>query len=196
MTRFVFTDPSGATNINVVVKTNIIGFLGSNTSTPRNGLVMDLRGLSSDTGNLFKTQSVSGARILKGREVQTSDLIAFASAHNLQLTAIEEGNQANTLTIISQQTLDAPGSFTATVISATEIDLSWTATPGGGITYTIDRATNVGFTTGVSLGIYSSTGLSFHNTGLTTATHYYYRIKATKTNFITSAYSTANGTTS
>lgn len=90
--------------------------------------------------------------------------------------------------------LAAPGSFTATPASDSQINLSWTASPNA-TGYTIDRATNAGFTTGLSLGIYSSNGTSFNNTGLTASSTYYYRIKATAPGYSDSPYATANAAT-
>lgn len=91
-------------------------------------------------------------------------------------------------------TLSAPGSFTATPISATQINLTWNASPNA-TGYTVDRATNSGFTTGVTLGIYSGNGTSYNNTGLTASTQYYYRIRATAAGYTDSGYSTTNATT-
>ncbi len=89
-------------------------------------------------------------------------------------------------------TLSAPGSFTATPGNA-QVALAWAAVTSA-TGYVVDRATNSGFTTGVTLGIYSASGLSFTDTGLTNGTTYYYRIRATASGFTDSGYSTANGT--
>jgi len=91
--------------------------------------------------------------------------------------------------------LAAPGSFTATPASSTQINLSWNASPNS-TNYVVDRATNVGFTTGVTLGIYSGSGTSYNNTGLTASTQYFYRLRATAAGYVDSTYSTANATTS
>lgn len=90
--------------------------------------------------------------------------------------------------------LAAPGSFTATPASSTQINLSWNASPNA-TGYVVDRATNIGFTTGVTLGIYSGSGTSYNNTGLTASTQYFYRLRATAAGYVDSAYSTANATT-
>ena len=87
------------------------------------------------------------------------------------------------------------GGFTATANGAAQIDLSWTAVTNR-TRYQVDRATNSGFTTGVTLGVYTGTGTSFSDTGLTAGTTYYYRIKAVGTGRYsdTASYATANAT--
>lgn len=90
--------------------------------------------------------------------------------------------------------LETPANFTATPSSTSQINLSWDAvTDATG--YVIDRATNVGFTTGVALGIYSGNGTSFNDSGRTSATQYFYRIRATGAGFWDSNYATSNATT-
>lgn len=90
----------------------------------------------------------------------------------------------------------SPGSFSATAISNTEIDLTWTASSNAD-NYVVDRALDSGFTTGVTLGIYSGPLLLFNDTTRTIATQYFYRIKAQDTSGIyrTSSYVFANATT-
>ena len=55
--------------------------------------------------------------------------------------------------------------------------LAWTAVTNR-TRYQVDRATNSGFTTGVTLGVYTGTAAGFTDTGLTNGTTYYYRVKA------------------
>lgn len=69
--------------------------------------------------------------------------------------------------------------LTATVISSSQIDLSWTnvanedASPG----YTLQRGTD-GVTYGTTVGTYAQNVTTASDTGLSTSTHYYYRVKA------------------
>lgn len=97
--------------------------------------------------------------------------------------------------ITSVAQLSAPASFAATPISSSQIGLSW-ASVSSATSYVVDRATNSGFTTGVTLAVYNSTATSFNNTGLTPSTQYYYRVRAVAVGFTDSNYSTANATTS
>jgi len=92
----------------------------------------------------------------------------------------------------STPTLSAPGSFTATP-GDTQNALSWTGVSGA-TAYVVDRATNSGFTTGVTNGIYSGSGMSYTDGSLTNGTTYYYRIRSTGAGYLDSSYATANGT--
>jgi len=67
----------------------------------------------------------------------------------------------------------------ATDISSTEIDLSWTAATGAGITYNVYGSTNAGFSPSPTTLLTSGgTGLTYANTGLVPSTTYYYYVIA------------------
>lgn len=82
-------------------------------------------------------------------------------------------------TLASATALGDVTGFTVTP-GNTQNTVSWSAVTNR-TRYQVDRATNSGFTTGVSLGVYTGTGTSFTDTGLTNGTTYYYRIKAVGT---------------
>ncbi len=69
---------------------------------------------------------------------------------------------------------DAPSSFTATAVSSSQINLSWSK--GSGAYYTIVRRSTTGYPISTSDGIqvYYDTGTSYSDIGLTTGTTYYY----------------------
>lgn len=89
-------------------------------------------------------------------------------------------------------TLSAPGSFAATN-GDTQSVLTWAAVTNA-TNYLVDRATDAGFTTGYTTGIYSGSLLTFTDTGRTNGVTYYYRIKAQAAGFADSSYSTTNAT--
>jgi hypothetical protein len=89
-------------------------------------------------------------------------------------------------------TLGTP-SLSLTVEGATSISISW-GTVSGATNYFVQRATDLGFTTGVTT-VYNSSGTSVTDEGLTPSTTYYYRIKATATGYTDSAYGTYSATT-
>jgi titin len=87
-----------------------------------------------------------------------------------------------------------PTSVTATDLSDTQIQLSWTDPAGSALseTFTIDyRIDNTGSWINATT---TATGTSYVHSGLTQGTHYYYQIK-TVTSAGSSTYATANDTT-
>jgi len=72
-----------------------------------------------------------------------------------------------------------PTSFVATAggTPTTQIQLDWSAVAKA-TGYVVERSTASNFTTGLTT-VYSGPLLTYLNTGLTTATLYYYRIRAT-----------------
>lgn len=71
--------------------------------------------------------------------------------------------------------------------------LSWGASATAGVTYVVQRATNATFTLGL-LTIYTGANLSVSRQETVVDT-YYYRVKATKSGYIDSAYSAYDATT-
>ncbi|MEX2282481.1 MAG: fibronectin type III domain-containing protein, partial [Gemmatimonadota bacterium] len=69
----------------------------------------------------------------------------------------------------------APSALSATGVSSSQINLSWTAATGTVDTYRIEQSatSGVGFTE-----IASVTGTTYQNTGLTPTTQYFYRVRA------------------
>lgn len=90
-------------------------------------------------------------------------------------------------------TLGTPGSFVATAVSSTQIDLTWAAVTNA-TSYTLQRATDSNFTINLTT-VFTGNATNYDNTGLTASTQYFYRIKATAAGFSDSAYATANDTT-
>src|SRR6185369_2592874 len=72
-----------------------------------------------------------------------------------------------------------PGNFTAAPASASQINLSWTAsTDNIAVTnYLVERCQNAGCTSFVQIA--TPTATSFNDTGLASATTYLYRVRAT-----------------
>lgn len=90
-------------------------------------------------------------------------------------------NEANATTPASGSGAPGPFTLTATTISQTEIDLSWTTPAGSGITYNVYGSTNPSFTPGSSSLLTPSpiSVTTFNNTGLLHGTYYYYYVIAT-----------------
>ena len=91
-----------------------------------------------------------------------------------------------------------PMNFMATVISSTQINLSWTAVPppatGCPVTYSVFRSTTSGFTPGPANQVANGlTTTSFSNTGLTPSTNYLFVIEAVDVTAATQPSSQING---
>src|SRR5262249_40443414 len=82
-----------------------------------------------------------------------------------------------------------PANLTATVISSTQINLSWTAsTDNVGVTnYLIERCSGAGCSNFAQIA--TSATATYNNTGLAAATSYSYRVRATDAASNLSAYS-------
>jgi len=87
----------------------------------------------------------------------------------------------------------APAGLTATATSTTQINLSWSAVSGAGVTYSIYSGTVSGSTnTLVTSGLSATT---FNVTGLSANTTYYFTVKASSSNGTSGASNQASATT-
>jgi hypothetical protein len=81
----------------------------------------------------------------------------------------------------------APTNLTATAVSSSQINLSWTASTTSGVTYTVLRGG-----TSIATGI---TGTTYSNTGLAASTQYSYTVEAVDSGGTSPASNTATATT-
>ena len=89
----------------------------------------------------------------------------------------------------------APSNLTTTVVSASEIDLSWTDNAAGNETgFLISRSTDG--TTFTQIGSVGAGVTSYKNTGLSASTKYYYEVRATNAAGNSAFSNIANATTS
>lgn len=188
MTDYRFVSPDGTTT-DYTLRTDFIPAT-SDLSTG-NVTVCDIY-VKADPSNL----SVNWQKL----DYSISAFSAFATANGLSLVATPIGGQNADEPgpqVITGPTLAAPGSFAAASTITGENDLSWTVSANA-TGYQIDRATDAGFTANVALNIapaLTGSSTSFSDTGRTSSTTYYYRIKATAPFATSSAYATANVTT-
>lgn len=88
----------------------------------------------------------------------------------------------------------APNGLTATAISATQINLTWTDNSGNETSFKIERSTD-----GVNFSQIATVGAnvtSYSNTGLSAATTYYYRVRASNSGGDSAYSEVASATTS
>lgn len=89
--------------------------------------------------------------------------------------------------------LGSPSPLIANVYSSSNIILTW-SNIGAGALYTLQRATDLGFTTNLTT-LYSGLNLTYSDTGLSTNTIYYYRINAALSGYHVSNYTSVSATT-
>lgn len=91
----------------------------------------------------------------------------------------------------------APTNLQAQVVSAARIDLSWTDNATSETGYTVERAPDVAGVAGTFAPIATlpASAVSYSNTGLTSSTRYWYRVRAFNTSDVSGYSGTANGTT-
>jgi parallel beta-helix repeat protein len=90
----------------------------------------------------------------------------------------------------------APTALTATTISSSQINLVWSDNSSIETGFEIDRATNAGFTAGLTTTTAAANAEAYSSTGLTAGTTYYFRVRATNADGDSANSNTANATTS
>ncbi len=90
-----------------------------------------------------------------------------------------EGNPDSTWTAVASATT-TPGNLAASVVSSSQINLSWTGNSGNSniVGYTFAYATNSSFSGAVYHFVAGAGATSYNHTGLSVGTTYYYKIKA------------------
>src|SRR5207245_209698 len=123
----------------------------------------------------------------------TNSYYTITPTQNVTLTAYYS---TGTTAIVPQP----PTGLTATTVSTSQINLSWTAPANNGgsvITgYKIERSTNGGTTWSTIESNTASTATTFSDTGLTASTTYMYRVSAINSVGTSSPSNTASATTS
>lgn len=120
---------------------------------------------------------IIGRNFWLGKVVTQQDLVTFSTNKTLGLVAVVR-NQAQSQTVLLANPAVAAPTFSS--VTSTGMTVNCPALAGQVAGYQIDRATNSGFTTGLTQTSISGTNTSAI-TGLTTATTYYYRIRAVLT---------------
>ena len=98
----------------------------------------------------------------------------------LQFTTITDNAEINGIEVVSAP-IGSPSNLSATSVSASQINVNWTASSAPGVVYDVFRSTTSGFTPSSANQIATTTGTSYSDTGLTVNTTYYYVIEASNT---------------
>jgi fibronectin type 3 domain-containing protein len=123
--------------------------------------------IATSTGTSYIDSSVSSTTTYTYR-VEAVDTAGNLSAFSNTATVTTVGSQPPT----------APGNLTATSVSASQIDLSWTASVSsiGLANYAVQRCQGVGCTNFAQIA--TPTGTTYIDTGLTTGSSYSYQVEA------------------
>jgi hypothetical protein len=121
-----------------------------------------------------------------------------STAYYFSVKATDQGGTSAVSNIASATTKaptvpSAPSALIAKVVSATEIDLSWSASASTGVTYNVYGSTTPGGS-GSLLGS-GMTATTFQATGLKASTTYYFSARAVSSGLISTASNSVSGTT-
>jgi chitodextrinase len=176
---------------------------GSVTTTNAHDLLVganDVAGYTTNVGSGYTQRSLSlDGGVVEDQVVNTAGSYSATSTQNasdawvMQMAAFKAigGGGGDT------QAPTAPTSLSATAVSSSQINLSWTAsTDNVGVAgYRVERCQGSGCSTFTQVG--TPAGTTFSDTGLTASTLYTYRVRATDAAGNLSGYSsTASATTS
>jgi cellulose 1,4-beta-cellobiosidase len=104
--------------------------------------------------------------------------------HSVTAVYSGDGNYNGSTSAALAQTVTAaipgaPTNLTATATSSSQINLAWTASPTGGVTYNVYSSTTSGFTPAAGNRIATGvTANSYSQTGLAPSTVHYYKVTA------------------
>jgi chitodextrinase len=176
------TGSGGTSSTSAVTTTSASDLLfAANTveqTTKAAGTGFTKRIITTPDGDLVEDRTVT----VTGSYSATASLVP--GGYVMQMVAFRAaGGSADT------QPPTAPSGLTATAVSGTQINLSWTAsTDDVGVTsYLVESCAGPGCGSFAQIG--STAGTTFNNTGLTNATSYSYRVRATDAAGNLSAYS-------
>ena len=156
-------------------------------------LILYVNGIPTNGASATGTISVSAGLLRIGGSTVSAQYfrgrIDEVRIYNRALAQSEILLDMNTPIPVDTVAPAAPSNLTATVVSGTRIDLSWTAsTDFVGVTgYRIERCQGVGCTNFTQIA--TTTATTYSNTRLSSSTYYSYRIRATDAALNLSAYS-------
>jgi len=158
---------------------------------------------SAATGTVqFKDgATVIGTATVSGGAAALATSTLAAGGHSITAVYSGDGNYNGSTSSALTETITAPlpgapPNLTATAASASQINLSWTASPTSGVTYNVYSSTTSGFP--LSSGNRIATGVSgtsYSHTGLAPSTTHYYVVTAQNANGESAGSNQASATT-
>ena len=164
---------------------------GNNTSytvaiAAQNGftgvVALSASGLPSGASASFTPASISGS----GSSILNVTTMSSTATGTFTLTITgtsgslsHSANVALVVNPVNPPPPQPPSNLAAIAASSSSINLTWTASPTSGVTYSVFRSTTSGFTPSASNRIASGvSSTSFSDSGLTCATAYFYLVEA------------------
>ena len=175
-------------NLSWTASTDNVGVTGYRVERCQGAGCSTFTQIATPTGTTFSDTALTAFTTYSYR-VRAADAVPNLSAYSSTASA-------TTQVAPDTQAPTAPTGLTATTISSSQINLSWTAsTDNVGVTgYRVERCQGAGCSTFTQIATPTST--SFSDTGLTASTSYSYRVRAADAVPNLSAYSsTASATT-
>lgn len=164
---------AGTTQVNLTwgASTDAVGVTGYRVERSQGAGSTTYSQVGTPTGTSFNDTGLTAATVYNYR-VRATDAAGNLSGYTTIVTATTSTAPDTTAPTI-------PSSLAATVVGATQINLTWGAsTDAVGVTgYRVERSQGTGSTSYTQVG--TPAGASFNDTGLTAATVYNYRVRAT-----------------
>lgn len=196
-----------AVEIHAATGNTVPGAPTNPTSTAVNTTALTLGWTAPNNGGLpitgYKIQkaSTSWVTVVNNTGNVTSYTIGSLASNSVQIYRIGAWNSLGLGPYSSNDTgytlPTSPTSLTATAVSSSQINLSWTAPSGNGTTgYKIERSTDGGSTWSTIKSNTGNTNTSYSDTGLAASTTYTYRVSTINGGGTSSPSNTASATTS
>jgi hypothetical protein len=164
------------------------GFTGS--------VALSAAGLPSGATASFNPTSIGGSGSSTLTVTTASSTPTGSSTLTITGASGSLSHSASVVLTVSGTPPQPPSSLAATAASSSAINLSWTASPASGVTYSVFRSTTSGFTPSPSYQIaHGVTSTSFADSGLSCNTAYFYLVEAANSGGTSAASNQASATT-
>jgi fibronectin type 3 domain-containing protein len=147
------------------------------TASSTSGVQYTVYRATAGTAPVVLSTTVSGT-------TYTDSAVSNGTTYGYYIVATTGGGfsqNSNWASVAAAAGPSAPSSLTATTVSSSQINLSWTASTTSGVSYIVYRSTTSGFTASSSnqIGTTVAGVTTYSDTGLTASTTYYYLVEAT-----------------
>jgi len=180
------TGQTGTATLNLTVNAAAPVITSATSATATVGQPFSYTITSNPAASTFGATGLPAGLSLSGAVISGTPTTAGSSS--VTLTATNSTGQTGTATLvltISPAVVTTPPApptaVTPTAISASQINLSWTASATSGVTYSVFRSTTSGFTPSSAnqvTGASNLTATAFSDSGLTASTTYFYIVEA------------------